>query len=116
MNSIIIHYKTNLLICKDCKFALIPSRINTHFKDSPHKLKPLDRTLIENNISQLDNNNLVTHNREIKSRIQIFIKSFDQTSSIPNSAIYSDEVIYSYCLYISRSRRSIQNYLKEIHD
>ena len=116
MDSIIIHYETGLLICKDCKFALIPSRINTHFKDSPHKLKPLDRTLIENYISQLDNNNLVTHNREIKSRIQIFVESFDQTSSIPKLAIYSDKVIYFYCSYISRSRRSIQNYLKEIYN
>ena len=95
MNSIIIHYETNLLICKDCKFALIPSRINTHFKNSPHKLKPHNRTQIENYISHLDKNNLVTHNREIKSRIQIFLKSFDQISSIPNLATYSDEVIYS---------------------
>ena len=69
MDSIIIHHETGLLICKDCKFALIPSRINTHFKDSPYKLKSLDRTLIKNYISQLDSNNLVTHDYEIKSRI-----------------------------------------------
>ena len=73
MDSIIIHHETGLLICKDCKFALIPSRINTHFKDSPHKLKPHNRTQIENHISYLNHNNLVTHDREIKSRIQIFL-------------------------------------------
>ena len=67
MDFIIIRYKTNLLICKDCKFALISSRINTHFANSPHKLKPSNRTLIKNYISYLDN--LVTHNYEIKSRI-----------------------------------------------
>ena len=115
MNSIIIHHETGLLICKDCKFALIPSRINTHFKDSPYKLKPHNRTQIENYISHLDHNNLVTHNREIKSRIQIFLESFDQISSIPNLAIYSDKLACSYYSYISRSHRPIQDYLKEFH-
>ena len=116
MNSIIIHYETNLLICKDCKFALILSRINTHFKDSPYKLKPLNRTLIKNYISQLDSNNLITYNHEIKSRIQIFLESFNQTSSISKLAIYLDKLAYSYYSYISRSRRPIQDYLKEFHD
>ena len=106
MNSIIIYYETDLLICKDCKFALIPFRINTHFKDSPHKLKSYNRTQIENHISYLDYNDLVTHNREIKAKIQIFLQSFDQTSSISNLATYSDKVICSYCSYISRSYRS----------
>ena len=67
MDSIIIHHETDLLICKDCKFALIPSRINTYFKDSPHKLRPHIRSQIENYFSHIDN--LVTHNHEIKSRI-----------------------------------------------
>ena len=107
MNSIIIYYETNLLICKGYKFALIPFRINIYFKDLSYKLKSLDRTLIENYISQLDSNNLVTYNHEIKSRIQIFLKSFNQTSFISELAIYLDELICSYCLYISRSRRSI---------
>ena len=107
MDSIIIYYQTGLLICKDCKFALIPSRINTHFKDSPHRLKPLDRTLIENHISYLNINNLVTHDHEIKSRVQTFLESFDQTSSISILAIYLDELACPYCSYISRSRRPI---------
>ena len=114
MNSIIIYYETNLLICKDCKFALIPSRINSHFKDSSHKLKPHNRTQIENYFSYIDN--LVTHDHEIKSRIQIFLQSFDQTSSISNLAIYLNNYAYPYCSYISHSRRSIQNHLKEFHD
>ena len=67
MNSIIIYYKTNLLICKDYKFALISFRINIYFANSPYKLKPSNRTLIKNHISYLDN--LVTYNYEIKSRI-----------------------------------------------
>ena len=67
MDSIIIHHETSLLICKDCKFALIPSRINRYFKASPHKLKPYNRTQIENYISYIDN--LVTYDYEIKSRI-----------------------------------------------
>ena len=114
MDSIIIHHETGLLICKDCKFALIPSRINTHFANSPHKLKPSNRTLIENHISHLDN--LVTHDHEIKSRIQIFLESFDETSFVSYLAIYSDGLECPYCSYISRSKNSIQAYLKEYHD
>ena len=59
MNSIIIHHETNLLICKDYKFALISSRINKHFRDSPYKLRPYNRTQIENYVSHIDN--LVTY-------------------------------------------------------
>ena len=44
MNSLIIYYKTNLLIYKDCKFALISSRTNSHFKDSSYKLNTYKRT------------------------------------------------------------------------
>ena len=116
MNSIIIHHETDLLICKDCKFALIPSRINSHFKDSPHKLRPHIQSQIKNHISQLDSNNLVTHDHEIKSRIQIFLQSFDQTSSISNLAIYSNELACPYCSYISRSQNPIQVHLKEFHN
>ena len=105
MDSIIIHHETSLLICKDYKFALIPSRINTHFANSPHKLKPSNRTLIKNHISYL--NNLVTHNHEIKSRIQTFLESFNSTSFIPYLTTYSDELAYSYCSYISRSKNPI---------
>ena len=116
MNSIIIYHKTGLLICKDCKFALIPSRINAYFRDSPYKLKSHNRTQIENHFSHLDNSNLVIHDHEIKSRIQTFLESFDQTSYISNLAIYSDGVTCSYCSYTSRSHRSIQDHLKDIHD
>ena len=69
MDSIIIYYETDLLIYKDCKFALIPSRINIYFRDSTYKLRSINRTLIENHIYYLDNNNLITYNREIKSRV-----------------------------------------------
>ena len=114
MNSIIIHHETGLLICKDCKFAIISSRINKHFRDSPYKLRSHIRTQIENYFSHIDN--LVTHDYQIKSRVQIFLESFDQISSISNLAIYLDEVIYSYYSYISRSHRSIQDHLKDIHN
>ena len=60
MKSIIIYYGTNLLICKDCKFAIISSRINKYFRDSPYKLRPHIRSQIKNYFSYIDN--LVTYN------------------------------------------------------
>ena len=46
MDYITIYRETGLLICKDYKFALIPSRINRYFSITPHKLKPDIRTQI----------------------------------------------------------------------
>ena len=69
MDYIIIHRETGLLICRDCKFALIPSRIDRHFSINPHKLRPNIRTQIKNYISQSNSDNLVTSNYEIRSTI-----------------------------------------------
>ena len=116
MDYITIHRETGLLICKDCKFALIPSRINTHFSNNPHKLKPEIRSQIENYISQSNSDNLITSDQEISSIIERFLNFFDQTPIIPDLAIYSDGLGCSYCSYISRSERSIQNHYKDIHN
>ena len=62
MDYITIHRETGLLICKDCKFALIPSRIDRHFLKNPHKLKPNIQTQIKTYISQSNSNNLITSN------------------------------------------------------
>lgn len=68
MNYITIYSETDLLIYKDCKFALIPSRINRHFLENPHKLNPTIRSQIEDYISYIYSN-LVTEEQDIKSRI-----------------------------------------------
>lgn len=115
MDYITIHSETNLLIYKDYKFALIPSRINRHFSESPHRLNPTIRSQIEDYISHISSN-LVTKEYEIKSRIQIFLNSFNHSSFIPELAIYSDGFTYSNCSYITRSINPIQNHLKEIHN
>ena len=112
---ITIYRETGLLICKECKFALIPSRINTHFSNQSHKLIPPIRAQIEQYISQIDINNLVIDDQEIKPRIERFLETFDLNSFILELAIYLDGLACSSCSYISRSRRSIQNYLKEYY-
>ena len=116
MNYITIHSETGLLICKDCKFALIPSRIDRHFTRNPYNLKPHIRTQIKEYISHLHIHNLITKDSEITSSIQLFLESFDQTSFIPKLSLYSDELGCSQCSYTSRSTRPIQNHLREYHD
>ena len=115
MDYIIVHRETGLLICKECKFALIPSRINTHFLAQPHKFSPPIRAQIEHYISYLNIDNLVIDIQEIKPRIEKFLETFNQNSFIPNLAIYSDGLACFSYSYISRSIRSIENYLKESH-
>ena len=114
MNYVTVHQETDLLICKECKFALIPSRINTHFSGRPYQLNPGLRRQIEIDISHIDD--LVKTPSEIEAKIQSFLETFDNTYSIPELAIYSDGLACSYCSFISRSRVPIQEHLKDIHD
>ena len=116
MDYITIHIETGLLICKECKFALIPSRIDSHYSGTPHHLTPTIRSQIKTYISSLDISNLITTESQISSTLSNFLKSFNLISFIPEIAIYYDGLGCLNCLYISRSRRPIQNHLKENHD
>ena len=117
MDYITIHSDTYILICKECKFAIIPSRVKSHFSGAPHYLSPTIRSDISIYISQIDISNLVIIESQILSIIKDFLESFDTTSSfIPELAIYNDGLACPSCLYIARTRRSIQNHLKEYHD
>ena len=117
MDYITIHNSTGLLICKECKFAIIPSRVHSHFTGAPHYLSPIIRSDITIYISQIDISNLVTTESQIISTLKDFLSSFDTTSSfISKLAIYNDGLACPYYLYISRSIRPIENHLKENHD
>lgn len=114
MDYVIIHQETGLVICKECKFALIPSRINSHFSGSPHRITPKIRHQIENDISNIDN--LVTQEDQIEIRIEQFLSSFDHSHSIPELAIYSNGLACPHCFYVSRSITPIKKHLKDIHN
>jgi hypothetical protein len=113
MDHVIVHKETGFLICKQCKYALIPSRINSHFQGKPHLLKPDIRRQIEIYISQI--NGLVLDQVEIQPRVQGFLRTFDNTLSIPKLALYSDGFACSHCPFIIRSLRPIQNHYREEH-
>ena len=70
MDYITIHSNTGLLICKECKFAIIPSRVNSHFTGAPHYLSPIIRSNITIYISQIDILDLVTTESQILSTIK----------------------------------------------
>ena len=105
MDYILVHEETRLLICKECKFALTPSRINRHFTGEPHRLNPTIRRQIIDDISHIDY--LVDDDQEVKSNIEKFLESFNNSSFIPQLALYEDGLACSKCSYISRSRRPI---------
>ena len=114
MDYVIVHQETGLLICKECKFALIPSRINSHFSGLPHRLKPHIRNQIEIDISHIDG--LVNSHQEIKSRVERFIESTYNINPLSKLAIYSDGLEYSYYSYISRSISPIKKHLKDVYN
>ena len=107
MDYITIYRETGLLICKECKFALISSRIDRHFTSNSYRLNSNIRAEIERFISYLNIDNLVINDQEIKPRIERFLETFDSNSFILELAIYLDGLTCSSCSYISRSRRSI---------
>ena len=113
---IIIYRETGLLICKECKFALISARIDRHFTNNSYRSNRNIRVEIQRFISYINIDNLVIEDREIRSRIDRFLEGFDSNSFIPELAIYLDGLACFSCSYVSRSRRSIQDYLKEIHN
>ena len=114
MDYVIVHQETGLLICKDCKFALIPSRIDTHFSGSPHRLTPTIRRQIKREVDQIEG--LVIDSNDIQSKVQRFLESFNTSTFVPQLVIYSDRLACPYCSYISRSRNPIISHLIEYHD
>ena len=42
-----------VVVCKECKYAVLPSHIDTHFATKPHKLSKKERQKIEDEASEI---------------------------------------------------------------
>ena len=112
-----IHEATGLLIYKQCKYSLIPSRINSHFTGPPHRSSPNIRFQIRSSLS--GRAGLVKNKQGIDPSINHFIQNSSNAISpfiISDLALYQDRLACSYYSYISRSIDPIKKHLKNIYN
>ena len=43
-----------IVVCRECKYGVLPSHIDTHFATKPHKLSKKERQKVEDEVSQID--------------------------------------------------------------
>ena len=102
---------TSLLACKTCRFALIPSRIDSHFQQPPHRLDIQTRNNIISYIRQLSS--LVTNNDEIRETINQIPRN---PKYFPELTLYQDGFECQEHSYIVRNVRSIQIHYRDFHN
>lgn len=112
MENLAIHFATGLLICKQCKIALIPSRIDSHYKQKIHNLPKSIRTEIARDIS--DSYDLVNNINDVNQIIQDFVRNFDG-NYLELLSLFRDGILCQQCPYICRSRQGIQNHCRTEH-
>lgn len=101
---------TGFIACKQCKYSIILSSLNTHFRLKPHQLSLEIREQILFEAQKYPS--------LIKSRDGI--KDIKIPSSFPfffpNLALYSDGLACQDCPYIVRSERNILKHYREEHE
>jgi hypothetical protein len=53
-----------VIVCKECKYAVLPSHINMHFAGKPHKLEVDERRKIADEVAEV--NGLITNEEVLR--------------------------------------------------
>ena len=107
MEYISILRDTGFLACRECKYSILPSGLDYHFRRTPH------------NLSSEIRREILSEARKYPSLVQDIsgIKETEIPSSFsfffPNLALYSDGLACQDYSYIARLTRGIQNYYSE---
>jgi len=110
MDYIAILGDSGFLACRECKYSILPSSLNYHFRRTPHGLSTDIREEI------------LSEARKYPSLIweASGIKDSEIPSSFPfffcNLALYSDGLACQDCPYIARSTRGISKHYRESHE
>jgi len=101
---------TGFIACKQCKYSIILSGLEAHFRLKPHQLALEVRGQILSEAQKYPN--------LIRSREEI--KDSDIPSSFPfffpDLALYSDGLACQDCSYIVRSEKTISKHYKDEHE
>lgn len=101
---------TGLIACRECKFDILPSSIETHFQGNPHRVSKDDRNRILSEVEKL-HNSLIWDRDELRD-IEVS-KSFPYF--FPDLALYSDGFACQNCSYITRNIRVISRHYTDSH-
>ena len=101
---------TGFLACRECKYSVLPSTINSHFRRTPH------------NLSSEIREEILSKARKHPSLIKDLsgVKETEIPPSFPyffpDLALYSDGLACQDCSYIVRTTRGISKHYKDSHD
>jgi len=113
MDKIVVHFQTGFVICKECKFAVLPFHLDSHFSTQNHALSKSERNeMIENVKGGFD---LVEYTREIKPKISEFLSTRSDENSLPFLPLYRDGISCHDCSYICRHYSGIQTHSRTEH-
>ncbi|KAL6718593.1 hypothetical protein ACLMJK_002827 [Lecanora helva] len=100
---------TGLLACSECKYAILPSRISTHFQGSPHQLSPEDRRKLAEDISSTSG--IFRDSKDLeKLRIPSSFPYF-----YPELVLFTDGLGCQDCSYTIRTESAIIRHYREEH-
>jgi len=109
MDFISILGDTGLLACLRCKFSVLPSSIEFHFLNSPHRLSTDERRRITSEIEKYPE---LIRNTSGLEEVD-FPTSFPYF--FPDLPLYSNGLQCQDCFYISRDRKTIVAHYREEH-
>jgi len=102
----------NIIICQKCKYAVLPSHIDTHFATKPHKLDKKERQRIIEEVAEI---NELIENEETLRRREF---EFPAAASAPIAALGRPEengLQCTVCQYICCTIRRMQLHQWEEH-
>lgn len=100
---------TSLLACKECRYAILPSSINYHFRRSPHQLSSGIRAEIfreSSKYASLIRDIIALESLSIPTSISYFY---------PELTLYTDGLACQECFYIVRNIKVIQKHYIDTH-
>ena len=102
-----------LIVCKKCQYAVLPSHIDTHFATKPHKLGSKERQRIARAVAEI---NRLIENEEALQQSEF---TFPPTTSPPIAALGKPEengLQCTVCQYICCNIKGMQNHQWEEHE
>ena len=100
---------TKFLACRECKFAILPTRIDYHFSHPPHSLPKDKRRQISSEIELISEIIRTPSELEKTEIISSFPYFFTEIQ------LYQDGLACQDCLYITRHTQHIRDHYKEDH-
>jgi len=113
MDQIVVHFQTGFVVCKQCKFAVLPIHLDSHLSTNNHAIPKSERDEIIENVK--GGYDLIEYTREIKPKIAEFLSTTFDGNSLPYLSLYRDGISCHDCSYVCRNYFGMQNHCRSEH-